>query len=182
MKIVGILSRASAITLKAPGPDPASLQEILRAGTRAPDHGKLQPWRFIVIEGEARHRLGDAMARCLQKNTIDATEIEISREREKAFRAPLIVAVGAKIIEGRIPAIEQEIAAACAAQNVVLAAHLLGYGTMWKTGNAAYDDDVKQLLGLDRGDKIVGFIYLGTPDAMPKSSRETKLNEVIAYL
>jgi nitroreductase len=177
-----IMSRASAVTLKDPGPTPDDLRLILKAGTRAPDHGKLQPWRFVVIEGTARDRLGDVMAETLKARKPDITEIELKREKEKSFRSPTIVAVGAKIVEGKIMPVEQMLAAAAAAQNIILAAHALGYGTMWKTGDGAYDDTVKRFLGFDPGDSIVGFIYIGTADMMPKNYRETKLDEVITRL
>lgn len=177
----GILSRASALTLKEPGPDPESLRLILRCGTRAPDHGKLQPWRFIVITGDARSRLGDVMAESLKASDPTAEEAQLRREREKPLRAPVIVAVVAKIVEGRINPFEQTIAAACAAQNIVLAAHILGFGTMWKTGSSAYARQIKSHLGLADQDEIVGFIYLGTRDAMPKSTRETKFDDVVSY-
>jgi nitroreductase len=177
-----IISRASAVTLKEPGPSADDLRLILKAGTRAPDHGKLQPWRFIVIEGSARDRLGDFMAGRLKARMPNAEEIELKRERDKVFRAPTIVAVAAKVIGEKIPAIEQHSATAAAAQNCILAAHALGYGTMWKTGDPAYDDEVKKFLGLEPADAIIGFLYLGTPDVMPKNVRETKLDEVISRL
>jgi nitroreductase len=177
-----IMSRASAVTLKDPGPTPDDLRLILKAGTRAPDHGKLQPWRFVVIEGTGRDRLGDVMAETLKARKPDITEIELKREKDKSFRSPTIVAVGAKITEGKIMPVEQMLAAAAAAQNIILAAHALGYGTMWKTGDGAYDDTVKKFLGFDHGDSIVGFIYIGTADMMPKNYRETKLDEVISHI
>jgi len=180
--VESIISRASAVTLKEPGPSADDLRLILRAGTRAPDHGKLQPWRFVVIEGSARDRLGDLMAERLKARMPNAEAIELKRERDKVFRAPTIVAVAAKITGEKIPAIEQQSATAAAAQNIILAAHALGYGTMWKTGDPAYDDVVKQFLGLEPADVVVGFVYLGTADVMPKNVRETKLDEVIIRL
>lgn len=177
-----ILTRTSAVTLKEPGPAPEDLSAILKAGTRAPDHGKLEPWRFVVIEGEARGALGDVMAADMKSYATDSSEIELKRERDKVFRAPTIIVVGAKIIENKIPAIEQEIAAACAGQNILLAAHALGYGTMWKTGAPAYSPAVKRFVGLEPADKIVGFIYLGTADVMPKAYRPTRLDGVVKRL
>lgn len=176
-----ILSRASAVKLREPGPSPEDLRTILRAGTRAPDHGKLEPWRFVVFEGEGRERLAATMVATFRQRRPAAEEIELTREREKAFRAPTIVAVGVKISEGKIPAIEQQLACAAATQNMILAAHALGYGTMWKTGEPAYDATVKEFLGLDPDDAIVAFLYLGTPEVMPKSVRETKLDELVRH-
>ena len=88
----------------------------------------------------------------------------LSRERAKALRAPLIIVVAARTQVCKIPQIEQVLAVAAAAQNIMLAAHALGFGAMWKTGDPAYDDSVKSALGLETTDSIVGFLYLGTAD------------------
>lgn len=177
-----ILSRQSAVTLKEPGPSAEHLETMLRAGTRAPDHGKLQPWRFVIVEGDARARLGDAMAERLKLRDAEATESDLERERAKAFRAPTIVVAVAKIIDAKIPAIEQQYAVAAACQNVVLAAHALGYGAMWKSGASAYDDGIKGFLGFEPRDEIVGFLYLGTTDIAQRKVRETKYDEVVSRI
>lgn len=139
---------------------------MLRAAARAPDHGKLRPWRFIVIAGSARRALGDVLADALRKREPGLPESAIDKERGKPMRAPLIVVVAAHTRDHKsVPAIEQIIAAGAAAQNILVAAHALGYGAFWRTGNAAYDNDVKAALGLHSGDTIIGFLYLGTPVA-----------------
>jgi len=158
----GIRSRTSALKLSAPGPSRAQIEEIIRAGVRAPDHGRLRPWRFVVLEGAGREKLGDAMAAMLQAKMPQATQEQLDAERRKPLRAPVILAVAAKVSPGKIPPAEQVGAATAAAQNVLLAAHALGFGAMWKTGAAAYDPNVKQLLGLAPEDHIVAFVYLGT--------------------
>jgi len=157
----GIESRSSALKLAAPGPTREHIEVILKAATRAPDHGRLRPWRFTVLEGDARKRLGDAMANLLKTKSPDATEAQLASEAGKVLRAPTIIVVGAKITKGKIPDIEQVTATAAAAQNMFLAAHALGYGAMWKTGGAAYDPGVKALFGLAPEDHIVGFMYFG---------------------
>jgi nitroreductase len=178
-----MLTRASAVTLKSPGPTPDDLRAILTAATRAPDHGKLQPWRFIVVEGSARDRFGDVMAQTFRARHPDASDADVARERDKVFRAPTIVTAGAKIVEhAKIPRFEQEVAVAAAVENLVLAAHALGYGTMWKTGAPAYDDAVKAFFGLEPHDAILGFIYLGTIDVAPKALRPTNYEEVVRWL
>lgn len=161
-KLAGIESRTSALKLAAPGPSREQIETIVRAGARAPDHGRLRPWRFVVLEGDARARLGDAMAAMTLAKYPNSTPEQLNGERAKPMRAPTIVALGAKVMKGKIPEIEQVMAVAAAAQNMMLAAHALGYGAMWKTGGAAYDTGVKALLGLAPEDHIVGFIYLGT--------------------
>lgn len=158
----GIQSRTSPLKLSAPAPSAAHLEQIVRAGTRAPDHGRLRPWRFTVFEGAAREKLGDAMANCLRSRVPNSPQEHLDAERVKAMRAPLVIVVGAKISKGKIPEIEQVCAVSAAVQNMLLAAHALGYGAMWKTGAAAHDPEVKALCELAPEDHIVGIVYLGT--------------------
>lgn len=169
-----LLKRRSAKTLTDPAPDAAALELLLECASRAPDHGRLRPWRFIVIRAAARERLGELLVDLLRRKLPTATADALQRERQKALRAPLIIAVAAVCnATAKVPAIEQTLAAGAAAQNIMLAATALGFGAMWKTGDAAYDDTVKMALGLAAGDAIVGFLYLGTPpaDAMPPPAR-----------
>lgn len=172
--IDALLKRRSAKTLAEPAPDDGALELLLECASRAPDHGRLRPWRFIVIRGAARERLGDLMAGQLRRKQPDASPESLQRERQKPLRAPLIIAVAAvRDAAARIPPIEQILAAGAAAQNIMLAAPALGFGAMWKTGDAAYDDTVKVALGLAAADAIVGFVYLGTApaDAVPAAAR-----------
>ena len=162
--IEALTTRASPLALTEPAPDAGALAAILRTAERAPDHGKLKPWRFIVIAGQARHAFGDVLADALRKREPGLPESAIDKERGKPLRAPLIVVVAARLREHKsVPAIEQIVAAGAAAQNILVAAHALGFGGFWRTGNAAYDEGVKAALGLHAGDAIVGFLYLGTP-------------------
>jgi nitroreductase len=157
-----LLSRESALKLESPGPDRAALDAIFQSAVRAPDHGRLRPWRFVVIPEEKRAAFGDLMADCMRRREPDATADVLQRERDKAMRAPIIVVAAARVQKGhKIPEVEQMVAAAAAAQNIMLAANALGYGAMWKTGAPAYDATVKQALGLEADDDIVGFMYLG---------------------
>jgi nitroreductase len=162
--IEALTTRASPLALTEPAPGPGALAAMLRAAERAPDHGKLKPWRFIVIAGDARNSFGEVLADALRKREPELPESAIDKERGKPLRAPLIIVVGARLREHKsVPAVEQIIAAGAAAQNILVAAHALGFGAFWRTGNAAYDDEVKSALGLHAGDAIVGFLYVGTP-------------------
>jgi nitroreductase len=170
-----LLQRRSAKTLTAPAPDVGALELILASAAAAPDHGRLRPWRFIVIEGDSLGRFGDLLAAQLRRQHPTTSEESLQRERQKAFRAPMILVVAAVCTAGaKIPVIEQVLSAGAAAQNVMLAAHALGFNSMWKTGAPAYDDEVKVALGLEPKDAIVGFMYLGTdaskPDTTPRPS------------
>ena len=158
-----LLTRESATKLEAPGPSEADLDTIFASAVRAPDHGRLRPWRFVVIESGKRARFGAVMAEAMHRKDPNASPEALERERGKAMRAPTIVVVAAHVQKGhRIPAVEQVAAAAAATQNIMLAAHATGYGAMWKTGDPAYDPNVKVALGLDAEDEIMGFLYLGT--------------------
>jgi nitroreductase len=155
-------SRASAKTYGEVAPTKEHLAIVLQAAVRAPDHGRLRPWRFMVIEGDQRRKLGEVMAASARRRVPGLSEGDLARERGKALRAPLIILVACRIVPGtKVPAIEQLMAAGAAAQNILLALHALGYVAAWKTGEAAYDTDVKTSLGLAADDHIVGFVYTG---------------------
>jgi nitroreductase len=162
-----LLTRESALKLDAPGPSEADLATIFQSAVRAPDHGRLRPWHFVVIDSERRGAFGELMAKSM-----------LQRERAKALRAPTIVVAAAKVQKGhKIMAFEQIGSAAAATQNIMLAANALGYGAMWKTGDAAYDPEVKAAFGLTPDDEIMGFLYLGTnvggssPAARPEAAK-----------
>lgn len=158
-----LLTRDSAVRLEPPGPDAAALDQIFRAALRAPDHGRLRPWRFVVIADEQRQRFGEVLAASLKARDSGASSDSLAREKQKALRAPVIVVVAAQLkASEKIPELEQIVSAGAAAQNVMLAVHALGYGAMWRTGAPAYDAEVKRALGLETGDTIIGFIYIGT--------------------
>ena len=159
-----INSRTSAAKLTLPGPTPAHLADILAAAGRAPDHGRLKPWRCMVIDGELRDRFATAAAAAKRARMPQMSDEQFASERAKVAGSPTIVVVACvpKREQTKIPEIEQVVAAAAAAENLFLAAHDLGYGVMWKTGAAAYDPAVKATLGLAPDDHIVGIMHLGT--------------------
>jgi nitroreductase len=158
-----LVARESATKLTSPGPDQEALERIFQSALRAPDHGRLRPWRFIVVPEEKRERFGELMADCLRRQQPDASADMLQRERDKAMRAPVIVVAAATVQrKHKIPEVEQLVSAAAATENIMLAANALGYGAMWKTGAPAYDAGVKQAFGLDADNDIVGFLYLGT--------------------
>jgi nitroreductase len=155
--------------LAEPAPDDATLARILAAGASAPDHGRLRPWRFIVIRGPARARLGEVFAEALVRRQPDAPAAALEQERARPLRAPLLIAVGARLEpqHPKIPEIEQILSTAAAAQNILIAAHATGFGAKWLTGANAYDEHVKQALGLAPSDRLLGFIHLGTVSGAP---------------
>lgn len=160
-----LLTRSSGVKLTEPAPSDADFEQMLKAAVRAPDHGRLRPWRFISIRGAGREALGDLFAAATALSNPQATPEALGREKDKALRAPLVVLVIAKLATQpnvKVPEIEQMLSAGAAAQNILLAAHALGFAAAWKTGAAAYDAHVKAGLGLASNEHIVGILYLGT--------------------
>src|ERR1700693_2489941 len=161
--LAAMATRSSAARLGGPGPTPEHLARILDAAAHAPDHGRLRPWRFIVVDAALRNRFAVAAATAKRVRLPSMSEEQFAAECEKMRNSPTIVVVGCTVRreQTKIPEIEQVIAAAAAAQNLFLAAHDLGYGVMWKTGAAAYDDGVKAAIGLSTLDHIAGSMHFG---------------------
>lgn len=158
-----LLSRRSAGTLQEPAPEGADLDLILDAGLRAPDHGRLKPWRFVIIRGDARLAYAEKLAEAATVR--DPANAATLAERYRAWvrRTPMLIAVGAIMKPGNIPEIEQLLAAGAAAMNMLNALHMLGYGGMWVTGPNVYDANVNRLLGFEAPSRLVGHLAVGTP-------------------
>ena len=149
--------------LVEPGPSAEELDTILTIGARVPDHGKLAPWRFIVIEGEGRARAGELLAEARALSDPGVAETHLDDERRRFLRAPLVVAVVSRATpHAKIPEYEQLLSAAACCQNILIAAAALGYGATWLTEWTTYDANARAALGLDEFERFVGFIYIGT--------------------
>ncbi len=161
----------SAKAMKEPGPSKKQLEDILRAGARAPDHGKLFPWRFIVFEGKGRERFGDILAEVMQADGERAKQID--EERGRLLRAPLVIGVISSAREQhKIPVWEQELSAGAVCQNILIAATAMGFVGNWLTEWYAYHSIVKENMGLKPGERVAGFIYIGTAkDELEERSR-----------
>jgi nitroreductase len=160
--IEAMTSRSSAKSYGDIPPTRDHVATILEAAVRAPDHGRLRPWRFMLIEGAQRKRFGDILAASAMRRNPALSAGDLQREHDKAMRAPLIILVACRVVPGtKVPVIEQILAAGAAAQNILLGLHNFGYAAAWKTGDAAYDPEVKKSLGMAADDHIVGFIYTG---------------------
>lgn len=161
-----LLSRRSAkpALMTGPGPNADQLQQILTVGARVPDHKKLVPWRFIVIEGQGRERLGAVLVDALRTEMPDAvTPQRIETERTRIARAPTVVCVVSRVVESAgAPEWEQVLSAGAACLNLCLAANALGFGTTWLTEWYSYSPIVKNHLGLRANERIAGFVYVGT--------------------
>ncbi|WP_019028119.1 nitroreductase family protein [Colwellia piezophila] len=172
-----LLQRQSTPLLTEPAPSEADLTTLLAAGMRVPDHGGLKPWHFHVITGNGLQRLSElyveatTIEMAINAGLIEGTSIDEHASNEKMakvakmpFRAPMIIVISTHYVEhNKVPEQEQLIAAGCAAQAMQMAAFSLGYGAMWRTGNLAYNETVKQGLDITEGNEIAGFLYIGTP-------------------
>jgi nitroreductase len=153
----------SAAFLAEPGPTEAELTEILTIASRVPDHGKLTPWRFILFQGDAGRKAGEALARLYAARNPGADAKQLDEERARLARAPLVIGVVSTAApHAKIPEFEQLLSASTAAFNLELAAHALGYAAQWTTGWIAYDAEAGKILGLKDGERFVGFIHIGT--------------------
>ena len=166
--------------LGEPGPDPATLARMLASAVRVPDHGKLVPFRFLHIHGDARHALGDRLAARTRALDPDAPDAAVEKDRGRFSSAPDIITVVARLTPGhKVPEQEQLLSAGCACFALLQAAQALGYGAQWLTAWMAYDPEVARYLGLAAGERIVGFIHIGTPT---RDARERERPDAQALL
>jgi nitroreductase len=160
--------------LGEPGPDEAQLEQLLRSAVRVPDHGKLVPWRLLLVRHAARERLGEQLATIHQRRDPQVAPAVIEKNRGRFRSAPLVVVVVARIEEDhpKIPPQEQLLSAGCVAFNLLIAAQALGFGAQWLTGWAAYDREVARLLGLSAEECVIGFVHVGSVrEAVPERVR-----------
>ena len=151
-------------------PDPIPreiIEKLLDAAVQAPNHYKVRPWRFVVLTGDGRNRLGDVMAASQQERNPEFPQQAFDKCRMLPLRAPVVIAVGVdKPGEAKVLEIENVAAAAAAVQNLLLAAHAMGLGAKWRTGEWARDLLVKEFLGFQPDQHLIGFIYLGYPETI----------------
>lgn len=168
-----IFSRHS-ISKVRPDPVPRDfVEKLLASAVQAPNHFRVRPWRFFVMTGEARYRLGEIMAQSLLERHPDSLLSELEKERGRPLRAPVVIAIGVDVpSEPKVVEVENICASAAAAENMLLAAHALGLGAMWRTGPAAMNPDVKAFFGLSPHQHLIGFIYVGYPEEeIPRPER-----------
>lgn len=162
-----LLSRRSTPSrlLGAPGPSTHELESLVEAAACVPDHGRLRPWRLVLIRDNAGTKLGQALVDIrLARGELLADAVR-DKDLHRFNRAPLVLVVISSVVRGhKIPEVEQLCSAAAVAQNLLLAAHALGYGAQWLTGWPAYDADVTRLLGLLENESILGFVHIGTAE------------------
>ncbi|EJL24725.1 nitroreductase [Caulobacter sp. AP07] len=156
---------ASAMTLTAPGPDDAQLADLLRLAARVPDHGKLSPWRFVILRGAAKDAFA---AKITALADSQANPAKANAALRKLTRPPVAVAVISRYLPGEIPEWEQRLSAAAVCQQMLLAAAAMGWGANWITDWYSYDPRGREILGVEAGEQVAGFLYLGTATEAPQ--------------
>jgi nitroreductase len=157
-----LLSRASTDRLQDPAPSPEQLMAILGTAMRAPDHGRLQPWRYVVIEGQDRPALAERIVASMARVEPEAPAAKIEKRRTRFATMPMIIALGMHLQpEHKIPLWEQEMCVAAGAMNILNALYATGFGGVWVSGALVEDAVLAAELGLSR---LAGFLFVGTPD------------------
>lgn len=155
-----LMGRHSAWPLVEPAPSPDALGCLFDLALRAPDHGGLKPWRFVTIEGSARAKLGDILVSAAEARG----EENAARFRAKAEAAPLVIVPAVRLVQtAKVPEIEQWMSGAAAVMNLLNGLYLMGYGGFWATGGNAFDPAVRDALGFQPDEHLLGFLYVGTP-------------------
>ncbi len=176
--LTALHERVSVTRLVGPAPTQEQRDALFRAALRAPDHAWLRPWRFLVIEHEAQTRLGDLFAQAALTDAPGLDGDALERVRKKPGRAPLvIVAICTHRQHAKVPPHEQDMSCAVAVGNMLIAAHALGLGAVWRTGAMASHPVVRHGLGLADNEQITAFLYVGHPDGPRKSLPELPLAE-----
>jgi nitroreductase len=176
MQVFDLIKRRRSIgKMTDERPTREQIEQLLEAATHAPNHHKVQPWKFIVLSGNAREELGvvmaESLAERLEETSSDKALAVLNKERSKLLRSPVVIVVVAEPPnQPKVLEIENIEAASTAVQNMLLTAEEMGLACMWRTGDAAYDPRVKQWLGLVPGEHIVAFLYVGYP-AIPHLER-----------
>lgn len=154
---------SKVMNLAEPAPSSAELDALIGLAARVPDHGKLGPWRFVVFEGDARNRAGEALAAVIPDDEgVDATRLD--HTRGLLARAPAcVMVVSTAAPHKKIPEWEQQLSSGAACFALLIAAHAMGYGGCWLTEWPAYDARARAALGLAEHERIAGIVYLGTP-------------------
>ncbi len=178
-----ITTRRSIGKVKPERPPKETIERLLETAVQAPNHHQTEPWRFYVLAGEAREELGRAMAETMRARLAEPEGEQgralLSKEAGKPLRAPVLIVVAAKAPENpKVVPIEEVEATAAAVENLLLAAHDLGLAAVWRTGDAAYDARIKQFFRLGPEDHLVGFVYVGYPDAAPAPRQRTAAGKV----
>lgn len=165
--IEAIRSRTSVKRFSNRAVEREKIEQLLDAGVQAPNHHKVRPWRFVVVSGEAREKMGAIMAEVFRQKFPSAPPEAVQKEAAKSLRSPVIIAVAVdKPAEPRVLEVENVCAAAAACENMLLAAQALGLGGHWRTGDSAHAPEMKRFLGFAEDQELIAFLYIGYPEVV----------------
>lgn len=168
--------------LKEPGPNAEELEQILTIGTRVPDHGKITPWRLVVIAGDARAQAGEKLAKIFARNNPGMDEASIEIERQRFLPAPLTIGViSSPKPHPKVPEFEQLLSAGNVAFNLLHAAFALGFAASWITRWYTFDAEAASMLGAGEGERFVGFVHIGTPTAVIEDRPRPALADIVSH-
>ena len=172
METLDLLMIRRSLTVKdmvEPGPNSEQLNQLLTIGSRVPDHKKQTPWRFLTFEGAARGEIGKILTTVFEKNNPHSKETLLEFEENRFMRAPVVIGVisSASADNPKVPEWEQILTVGAVCQNILIAASAMGFAAQWLTEWYSYDDDVKSALHLSSGERIAGFIYIGSTTKEP---------------
>lgn len=168
--------------LKEPGPNAEELEQILTIGTRVPDHGKITPWRLVVIAGDARAQAGEKLAEIFAHNNPGMDEASIEIERQRFLPAPLTIGViSSPKAHPKVPEFEQLLSAGNVAFNLLHAAFALGFAASWITRWYTFDAEAASMLGAGEGERFVGFVHIGTPTAVIEDRPRPALADIVSH-
>ena len=175
-----ITQRNSHRKLVMPAPSDEEMQYVYQAALRAPDHAWIRPSSFIEIQGKGLERLSEAFISYAEENIDGLSEDQLKKYEEIPFRAPMIIVlINTSKEHPMVPEIEQIMSTATAGQNILLALNSMGYGAIWRTGTFAFNDKIGKYLDLVKGQQVVGYLYVGTPEGKPKKIPEMNVKDFV---
>lgn len=171
-----------AFQMSDPGPSRPEIEEILKLASRVPDHGKLAPWRFIVYSGAERERISLELAKIAMSKKPDMADEMIAVEKTRLSRAPVVIAVVSRAAPHvKIPEWEQVMSAGAVCLNLVMAANALGFASNWLSEWFAFDESAHPVLGVASGERVAGFIHIGTPKIHPAERPRPELADIVTF-
>ena len=182
-EIDNILTRNSPIELCEPYPDDAQMELVYKAALRAPDHAWLRPSRFLQITDNGLKKLSEIFYNYAKENIKGVTDEKLEKFKKAPFRAPMIIVLISNITDHpSVPEHEQMFSTAAAAQNILLSLHAMNFGGIWRTGKFAMNRSIEESLGLENNQKILGYLYVGTPCGKVKKIPELNISDFVRKL
>jgi len=166
--------------LSSPGPDAEQLNTILEIAMRVPDHRKLEPWRFVVIQGDERKKLGEKFC-AIRLKSCELTKEQIAAEQNRYNHAPTVIIVVFSPVEHKTPVFEQLLSCGAVCQHINLASLALGFNSQWVTNWCSFDKDAQKELGLKPHESIAGFFHIGTANCTPNDRQRPDVNKKVVF-